>query len=81
MRSWVPGFAVNAENDLAPFASIVPCGLAGVRMTSIAHETGRTGNLAGFRVHVGREFAIAHERRQRDVEPARLHSVVGATVG
>jgi lipoate-protein ligase B len=32
------GFALNVGFDLAPFAAIVPCGLAGVRMTSIAHE-------------------------------------------
>jgi lipoate-protein ligase B len=35
------GFALNVGTDLAPFAAIVPCGLAGVRMTSVAHETGR----------------------------------------
>jgi lipoyl(octanoyl) transferase len=32
------GFAVNVDNDLEPFSWIVPCGLAGVRMTSIAAE-------------------------------------------
>jgi lipoyl(octanoyl) transferase len=32
------GFAVNFDNDLQPFSWIVPCGLSGVRMTSIAHE-------------------------------------------
>ncbi|MEW6273111.1 MAG: lipoyl(octanoyl) transferase LipB [Thermodesulfobacteriota bacterium] len=36
------GFALNVALDLAPFAAIVPCGLAGVRMTSVAAETGRT---------------------------------------
>jgi lipoyl(octanoyl) transferase len=30
------GFAVNAENDLEPFGWIVPCGLEGVTITSIA---------------------------------------------
>jgi lipoyl(octanoyl) transferase len=35
------GFALNVGNDLAPFAAIVPCGLAGVRMTSVGLETGR----------------------------------------
>ena len=30
------GFAVNVDNDLQPFEWIVPCGLDGVQMTSIA---------------------------------------------
>jgi lipoate-protein ligase B len=34
------GFALNVALDLSPFAAIVPCGLAGVRMTSVAAETG-----------------------------------------
>jgi len=32
------GFAVNVDNDLEPFSWIVPCGLQGVRMTSLAVE-------------------------------------------
>lgn len=35
------GFAINVSLDLAPFAAIVPCGLAGVRMTSVEIETRR----------------------------------------
>jgi lipoate-protein ligase B len=34
------GFALNVALDLAPFAAIVPCGLAGVRMTTIERESG-----------------------------------------
>lgn len=34
------GFALNVNNDLEPFNWIVPCGLAGVRMTSLAVESG-----------------------------------------
>ena len=37
------GFAVNVENDLQPFDWVVPCGLDGVRMTSLIKETGRAG--------------------------------------
>src|SRR5213596_2840973 len=32
------GFAVNVNNDLQPFEWIVPCGLEGVRMTSVIAE-------------------------------------------
>jgi lipoyl(octanoyl) transferase len=34
------GFAVNVTNDLTPFEWIVPCGLEGVAMTSVAKEFG-----------------------------------------
>lgn len=33
------GFALNVAMDLTPFAAIVPCGLAGVRMTTVVRET------------------------------------------
>ena len=32
------GFALNVSVDLAAFAAIVPCGIEGVVMTSLAHE-------------------------------------------
>ena len=35
------GFALNVAMDLAPFAAIVPCGLSGVRMTTVERETAR----------------------------------------
>ena len=43
VRGWVTlhGFALNVDLDLAGFDAIVPCGLAGVEMTSVARELGR----------------------------------------
>jgi lipoyl(octanoyl) transferase len=40
VRQWVTshGFALNVTNDLAGFGLIVPCGIAGVEMTSVARE-------------------------------------------
>lgn len=35
------GFALNVNNDLTPFQWINPCGLAGVRMTSLGRAAGR----------------------------------------
>ena len=35
------GFALNVAMDLAPFAAIVPCGLDGVRMTTVELESVR----------------------------------------
>ena len=42
VRRWVAmhGFALNVCGDLMPFASITPCGIAGVEMTSLARESG-----------------------------------------
>lgn len=42
-RRWVSmhGFALNVSRDLAGFEAIVPCGIAGVEMTSLEIETDR----------------------------------------
>lgn len=40
------GIAVNLDNDLRLFNAIVPCGLAGVAMTSVAAETGKPVDMA-----------------------------------
>ena len=68
------GFAVNVDADLAPFEWIVPCGLGGVRMTSIAAEAG-TADLGCFRKRMAHRFATAIGRRQRLVSSARIKSV------
>ena len=66
------GFAVNVDGDLQPFEWIVPCGIDGVRMTSVLKETGRTGAMPCFRKRVAWRFAQAFGRRQRLVSQARL---------
>jgi lipoate-protein ligase B len=66
------GFAINVDNDVEPFHQVTACGLPGVRMTSLALETGRTGLLPCFRKRVAYAFAQAHGMRQRIVAPARL---------
>jgi lipoyl(octanoyl) transferase len=69
------GFAVNVENDLQPFGWIVPCGLEGVRMTSLIKETGRLqGQLNCFRRRVAWQVAEALGRRQRLVSLHRLEA-------
>ena len=42
LRRWVSwhGFALNVGPDLAGFEAITPCGISGVRMTSVAREGG-----------------------------------------
>jgi lipoate-protein ligase B len=66
------GFAVNVDNDLQPFEWIVPCGIEGVRVTSICKETGRGDHLSCFRKRAAHAFSQAFGRRQRLVSLARL---------
>jgi len=68
------GFAVNVENDLQPFEWVVPCGLEGVRMTSLVEERGDggPGTLPGFRDTMARCFGQAFARTLRPVAPADL---------
>jgi lipoyl(octanoyl) transferase len=73
------GWAVNVENDLEPFQWVVPCGLDGVRMTSLVAETGRPpGQMRCFRKRAAFEVAEALGRRQRLVTRARLEAAIGA---
>ena len=47
VRRWITmhGFALNVSSDLTGFLSITPCGLAGVRMTSLSLELDREVSL------------------------------------
>jgi lipoyl(octanoyl) transferase len=72
------GFAVNVDCDLQPFEWIVPCGIDGVRMTSLYVETGRTGAMRCFRKRVAYQLADAFGLRQRIVSADRL--LAGAAV-
>jgi lipoyl(octanoyl) transferase len=66
------GFAVNVANDLQPFEWVTPCGIEGVRMTSVCRETGRGDALPCFRRSMAWRFAQAYGRRQRLVSRHRL---------
>ena len=68
------GFAVNVENDLQPFEWIVPCGLEGVRMTSLIRERRdpAPGAMPAFRATMVRCFADAFGRTPRTVSPEEL---------
>jgi lipoyl(octanoyl) transferase len=75
------GFAVNVENDLQPFEWVVPCGLDGVRMTSVSRELrlGEPRGLAGFRELASRHVAQALGRQARVIDPADLDAAVSST--
>jgi lipoate-protein ligase B len=63
LRRWVTwhGFALNVGADLAGFAAITPCGIADVRMTSVACEGG-TDDVGLVARAVVRRFAEAFGR-------------------
>jgi lipoyl(octanoyl) transferase len=64
IRKWVTmhGFALNVASDLSGFQSIIPCGLPGVRMTSISIESGSEVTLETVR-----EKAAPHLLKQLSV--------------
>lgn len=72
------GFAVNVSNDLQPFEWVVPCGIDGVRMTSVYLETGRTDAMRCFRKRMAFSFAQEFGLRQRLVSAERLEARVAS---
>ncbi len=50
------GFALNVAMDLGPFDAIVPCGIPGCRVTSMAAVLGQPVPLAEVRQSVGSQF-------------------------
>jgi lipoyl(octanoyl) transferase len=74
------GFAINVSNDLQPFEWVVACGLAGVQMTSVTHETATPGKalLPAVSASMARRFADAFDRRPREIEAAALDELVPA---
>lgn len=66
------GFALNVNTDLSYFAAIVPCGIQGVEMTSVAALTGRNlplQDLAALCVH---NMAEVFQRRPCALTPEQL---------
>jgi len=67
------GFAVNVDNDLAPFGDVIACGLPDVRMTSLQAE-GVAEGIECFRKRAAHAFARQYGLRQRIVTPTRLEA-------
>lgn len=72
VRRWVTmhGFALNVANRLEDFGLIVPCGIAGVEMTSVCRELGIAAGpeparkaMADARGSVSQSFARVFERQ------------------
>jgi lipoate-protein ligase B len=70
VKKWVTvhGMAINVCNDLGIFEHIVPCGLEGVCMTSVATLSKAEISMADVKTQLGRLLveAFASEERVRD---------------
>ena len=76
------GLAVNVDNDLQPFEWVIPCGIEGVSMTSIAREGGREASVGAYGETVARHFGEVFEREPQAVSAAELGlEAAPATVG
>ena len=76
------GLAVNVNNDLQPFEWIVPCGIEGVAMTSLARELGAEQDLGAFADALVARFAGVYDRAPRAAGPGELGLVLPpATLG
>ena len=65
VEKWVTshGFALNAGGDLSGFDLIVPCGLEGKRVTSLAREAGREVDLDELRRSLAELFGEVFGRK------------------
>jgi lipoyl(octanoyl) transferase len=68
IRRWVTyhGFAVNVNTDLSFFDSIVPCGIEGCEMTSIAALGNRDVSIAQFKIAMHDSFRDVFEYKSID---------------
>jgi lipoyl(octanoyl) transferase len=74
------GFAVNVNNDLQPFEWIVPCGIEGVRMTSVCRELGSEHEMDRFADTVAERFGEIYEREPVAVAAEELRERAGAAL-
>jgi lipoyl(octanoyl) transferase len=71
------GFAVNVNNDLQPFEWIVPCGLEGVRMTSICREFGTEVDMDAYMDVIIESFGEIYGRKPVATTPDAVAEMLG----
>jgi lipoyl(octanoyl) transferase len=71
------GFAVNVNNDLQPFEWVVPCGIEGVRMTSLCREHGAEVDMEAYMKVVSERFAEIYGREPVPTDPQALAELAG----
>jgi lipoyl(octanoyl) transferase len=72
------GFAFNVNNDLQPFEWVVPCGIEGVRMTSICREFGTEVDMNACMDVVSERFGEIYGREPISTTAAELAERLGA---
>ncbi|HKV55505.1 MAG TPA: lipoyl(octanoyl) transferase LipB [Candidatus Binataceae bacterium] len=83
-RRWVSlhGFALNVSTDLSFFDAIVPCGISGCRMTSIAAQGLDSITIEGFAEVVEHAFAAKFGYQQiRAASPAEIWNLLDCAAG
>jgi len=71
------GFAVNVNNDLQPFEWVVPCGIEGVRMTSLCREFGSEVDMDACMDVVTERFGEIYGRDPVATSPEALGELLG----
>jgi lipoate-protein ligase B len=71
------GLAINVNNDLQPFEWIVPCGIQGVRMTSLCRELGTTQDMDAYMDAVTERFSKIYERNPVEISAGDLSERAG----
>ena len=81
-RGWVTwhGFALNVTTDLSCFDFIVPCGIQGVRMTSMARECGADIAMREVEDSVARSFGDLFELEPVSMSREALATQLAAPV-
>ena len=69
LKKWVSfhGIAININNDLSIFDTIVPCGLDGVEMTSAEKETGKPADMQVIKTKLN-ELCIKYWTSRSDAD-------------
>ncbi len=71
------GFAVNVNNDLQPFEWVVPCGIEGVRMTSLCRELGAEVDMDAYMEAMAERFGEIYGREPVAASPDELSQLLG----
>jgi lipoate-protein ligase B len=79
VRRWVSmhGIALNCNNDLSPFATIIPCGTRDYGVTSLTQELGREINIDEAKPTVARAFEQVFQLEFQQLTPAELQARIG----
>lgn len=70
LKRWITyhGIALNVSNDLGMFDHIVPCGLQGIKMTSLEEEAGQMIELEDVKARILKHFLPVWEAfRRREI--------------